>query len=371
MNTYFPVWFRGLLIAAATVIMCSCSGPAWSQTPESCPAYEDESNADAACSEDGAGGACGPCVAPPPCGLRGPCDEYICDGGDYHLPVGVRKDWGINGLEQEDTVAHYDTLDGRVLVEPSNRVCIYAPRFGAVRRVVRLVEQNQRDFVNIMEDDMSLAQAEKRRLVSTTLQNLQPVADVGELPPSLLRERLQAGEMEARVVVRELQGMIKPYCNLQVVRLGLMDNAEKLWLAKNALSALTWTGDQAAQVTIEEKAASALIGAQQPGVVYNIPGGKPCLRLIKLASAGDALPGEEIEFSLRFDNIGSEAIGNVTIVDNLSSRLAYIPDTAEASVKADFSTHENGAGSLVLRWEIKEPLEAGDGGLLQFKVRVR
>ena len=78
-------------------------------------------------------GGCLTCAA---CDFIGPPDEYICDGGDDGLPVGVRADWRVDGLEQEDTVAHYDTLDGRVVVQPSNRVCIYAPRFAAVRRAM-------------------------------------------------------------------------------------------------------------------------------------------------------------------------------------------------------------------------------------------
>ncbi|TWT33834.1 hypothetical protein KOR34_36680 [Posidoniimonas corsicana] len=369
MSTLLPMWFRGLLIAIATVIMCSCSAPAQSQEiqpQQCCPEHQAPSGCDAC--RDGTCVPQGGCQA---CGIPGPCDEYLCDGGDYYSPVGVRSNWKIDGLEQEDTVAHYDTLGGCVLVEPSNRVCIYAPRFGAVRRVVTLVEKQQRNFVGVVEEDASLALAAENEKATTTLQNLQPVARIGDLPPSLLKERQQAGEMEARVVVRELTNMIKPYCDFQVVRLGVMDNAEKPWLAKNALAAYTWTGDQEVQVVIEKKATSVLASSLQPGVVFNIPGGKPCLRLIKLASARDALPGEEIEFTLRFDNIGTEEIGNVTIVDNLATRLEYVPESAESSIDADFSTEENSGGSLILRWEIKEPLEPKQGGVLQFKVRVR
>ncbi|MEM6798515.1 MAG: hypothetical protein AAF589_03285 [Planctomycetota bacterium] len=305
------------------------------------------------------------------CAVRGPLDEYLCDGGDCGLPVGVRPDWSIDGLEQEDTVAHYDTLDGRVLVEPSNRVCIYAPRFGAVRRVVHASESLNRELINVFEDDMALAVAEREDLAATTLQQLPPVTKIGELPPNLLINRQQAGEFEARVVVRELKGMIKPYCDLQVVRLGVVDNAEKPWLAKATVSARTWTGDQAAQVTIDTKAASVLTGIVAPGVMYADQGGKPCLRLIKLASTDHAQPGDEVSFTLRFDNVGTQEIGNVTIVDNLTTRLAYVPDSAEASLDADFSTSENGAGSVVLRWEITEPLKPGEGGVLQFRAKVR
>jgi hypothetical protein len=40
-------------------------------------------------------------------------------------------------------------------------------------------------------------------------------------------------------------------------------------------------------------------------------------------------------------------------------------------VDAGFSAVPNGAGSTVLRWEITEPLKPSEGGILQFKARVR
>ena len=48
--------------------------------------------------------------------MIGPRDEYLCDGGDYGFAAAVRKDWQVDGLEEEDTVAHYDTVDGRTVV---------------------------------------------------------------------------------------------------------------------------------------------------------------------------------------------------------------------------------------------------------------
>ena len=64
-----------------------------------------------------------------------PKDEYICDGGERGALIRVRPDWHIDGMQPEDTFVHYDTIDGRTLFQTSNRVCIYAPRFGAVRKV--------------------------------------------------------------------------------------------------------------------------------------------------------------------------------------------------------------------------------------------
>ena len=132
------------------------------------------------------------------------------------------------------------------------------------------------------------------------------------------------------------------------------------------------TGIQAPQVVFGVKQAHAEIGIKQPGIMYGTEGpGNPQLRLFKLASSGHAELGEEVEFTLRYDNIGEQVIGNVTIVDNLSTRLEYVPETAKSSVDADFITQSNDGGSHILRWEIKDPVKPGEGGVLRFRVKVR
>ena len=66
-------------------------------------------------------------------------DEYICDGGDAEGPVFVRSDRSLLDLDPEDTIGHYNEASGEVGVAASNRVCIYAPRFAAVRHVLSRV----------------------------------------------------------------------------------------------------------------------------------------------------------------------------------------------------------------------------------------
>jgi len=61
----------------------------------------------------------------------------------------------------------------------------------------------------------------------------------------------------------------------------------------------------------------------------------------------------------------------VTIADNLAPRFEYVPGSAKTSLDADLITESNDVGSVVLRWEIKDPLKPGDGGILRFKVKVR
>src|SRR5204863_3687205 len=159
------------------------------------------------------------------------------------------------------------------------------------------------------------------------------------------------------------------YANLQIIRTGEVSDAEKPRLERAMESAIALTGVQAPQVVFGVKAAHAEVGVRQPGLVYQTNGPEhPKLRLIKCASTGNALPGEEVEFTLRFDNIGDQVIGNVTIADNLATRFEYVPGSAKTSVDADLITESNDAGSLVLRWEIKDPVKPGEGGSLRFKV---
>ena len=141
---------------------------------------------------------------------------------------------------------------------------------------------------------------------------------------------------------------------------------------RSVQAAVTWNGDQAAQVVFSNQQAVAVVGLKQPGIVYQTDEpNSPRLRLVKLASTYHALPGEEVEFTLRFDSIGDQVIGNVTIVDNLTTRLEYVPNSAKSTVDAGFSAVPNGAGSTVLRWEIKDPVKPGEGGVLQFRATVK
>jgi hypothetical protein len=59
------------------------------------------------------------------------------------------------------------------------------------------------------------------------------------------------------------------------------------------------------------------------------------------------------------------------LVDNLTTRLEYVPGSAQASVKAAFAVEPNEGESLVLRWEIDDPLDPGEGGIVRFRCRVR
>lgn len=324
------------------------------------------------CACCGGGGSEGPCVVSPEQALVGPPDEYLCDGGDYGLPAAVRADWTVDGLEEEDAIAHYDTVDGRVVVTPSNRVCIYAPRFAAIRRVENILAHERRQLIDIaLEETTPIMSAEAQPVVAST-QRTGVAINLGQQPANLFRGREQAAEFVQVIAPGEFYNTLGAYANLEIVRTGQLDGSEQPIIKRSVQAAVAWNGDQAAQVVFSNRQAVAVVGLKQPGVVYQTDEpGDPRLRLVKLASKSNALPGEEVEFTLRFDSIGDQTVGNVTIIDNLTTRLEYVPNTAKSTVEAKFSSVPNGTGSTVLRWEIVDPLKPGEGGILQFKCRVR
>jgi len=309
---------------------------------------------------------------PPGIGGTWPKDEYLHDGGDYILPAHVREDWTVIGLEQEDAVAHYDTLDDRTIVVPSNRVHLYAPRFGVVRRVDNLRATEAQQRLAGIEYPMKLNLHEETQLATTAIQPLQPQGQVGADSSSLYRTLQKGGEVETRNGLAGMFGRFAPFEDLSLIRRGIMDQADKARLAKAAKAAIVWTNKQAVQVILDGRKAQEITEDQQVQTFYRFDKERgPELRLIKVASTETALPGDTVDFTLRFDNTGREPIGNVVILDNLATRLEYLPDTQQCSLPHQFQLQPNEGGSHILRWQLEEPLEPGSGGIIRFRCVVR
>lgn len=310
--------------------------------------------------------------APPAIAGPWPHDEYLLDGGDREAQVTVTKSGRVNGLELEDTVAHYDTIDGRTIVKPSNRVCIYSPRFGAVRKVSSVQQSDQ--FEQVVEAEKPLRPGREEEIVpaTTVVQPLQPLGEVAVRPVSVERLRQQPQPTITRIAPGGVEGSLKAYENFTIIRHGIFQAEEKARLAIAVDAAITWSHDLGVQVILDKLSAvetSDVKRAQQTFTV-DVPN-KPCLRVIKVASTNVAKPGDIVEFTLRFDNIGDQAIGNVTLIDNLTTRLEYVQGSAQTSRAADFSTQINEGDSLVLRWQFTDPLPANQGGVVRFNCRVR
>lgn len=310
-----------------------------------------------------------------PPGIAGPWppNEYLCDGGDAIPGVAVAPDLAVHGLGVEDTVAHYDAVDGSTLVEASNRVCIYAPRFGAVRSVTNLVASEQIDQPIGVALPASLARHDDVQGPVSSLQREQARGDLAMQIPNAYQSRLGEGAISSALGLASFQDAFLPFEDLQIIRLGAYHASEKARLSEGVAAALTWSGDQSVQVLLDLQAAVATTSYEELATIYSVEDlrDSPKLRVIKVASTQSAQPGDTVDFTIRFDNVGDQPLANIVLVDNLTTRLEYVPDSAQASVNATFTSEPNDAQSHVLRWEISDPLQPGEGGIVRFRCVVR
>lgn len=311
--------------------------------------------------------------SPPSIATPWPPEEYLCDGGDKGSPVAVSPNWEVYGLGMEDTVAHYDALDGRTLVEPSNKVCIYAPRFGAVRVVSRIAANDKIDQAGGVERPQRLVKAERVAVPTSSLQRYQARGDVGTKIASGYRTRQGDGALSTALVAGSFQDAFLPFEDLSAIRNGIFDQSEKARLSEGVQAAIAWSEDVAVQAVLNGRIAIGVTQNERTEEVFTVKDlrNRPKLRVIKVASTQTAEPGEFVDFTLRYDNVGDQPLGNIVLVDNLTTRLDYVPDSAQSSKRAEFAVEPNEGDSLVLRWEIDEPLNPGDGGIVRFRCRVR
>ena len=123
---------------------------------------------------------------------------------------------------------------------------------------------------------------------------------------------------------------------------------------------------------LDENAAAAAVAEQTPQETFTIGSSpSPRLRIVKIASTPLAEPGDEVSFTIRFDNVGDQTIGSVQIIDSLTTRLEYVPNSAQCSLKARFTTQPNEGESLIVRCVLDDPLPAGKGGVFRFRCIVR
>ena len=302
-----------------------------------------------------------------------PKDEYLCDGGDRELDVRLGRDGIYQGLDMEDTVASYRTKSGEIKVEASNKVCIYAPRFASVRKITGITVHQQHLVASTMRENLGLI-SEQQNLKSDFVRQRDELSTGRKLlAANDFRSHAGTEVSDDIVMLGAVQRQLLPYENFNMIRAGVTDESEKPKLARRVLAAFTWAGDEGIKVAANGVQLQEAVNgsAANDFVVYEIPKGKPKLRIAKLASTDNALPGDTVDFTIRFDNLGDETLKEVAVVDNLTPRLELIPDSVSCSVEAEFHTSVNEGESLTLRWTLAEPLEINKGGVIHFRCKVR
>lgn len=334
-------------------------------------------------------GSCGPSCGPQ-CGCNSgsesPCapiagqdimnvQEYVFDGGDLDPALIVRKDASIAGLNPTDTVAYYETYDGKLCITPTNRVPIYAPRFGAIRQVTGAVLSEHSLATERILAPVSASRFEDKNLASSMVQ---PVAPRGEERVSLIdafRDRNGGVPLAQVIPPQRMSDAIVPFEAIDFFRTGILKHEDMPVLGQFLQNAKTWETPESLEVLVDgQEAAIALDVKQAQDVhVYELPPGKCSLRICKAASHMIANSGDQISFTIRFDNIGTQPLEKVVVVDSLSPRLEYIQESQQSSVSPapEFSSEPNEVGSTVLKWEFKSSLKPGEGGVLHFRALVR
>lgn len=342
--------------------------------------YSQESQSYVGCSPVDGSASCvgcgGPCCNPtsptsPPINVQ----EYVFDGGDIPPGVVVPGNAPVNGLNVTDTVAHYETYDGRLCVTPTNRVPVYAPRFAAIRQVSGAVESE-----NAQSTERILAPTNPDVFIDRGLANIfaQPLPPHSQETTRLieaLRNNNAGIPMASIVPPLHVNDARVPFENLEFFRTGQMQDQELAVLGQFLQNAHEWVMPESIRVEINNLPASEQLSAKsaQDVHVYELPPGTCSLRICKAASANLANSGDFIDFTIRFDNVGVNPLKKVVILDSLSPRLEYIEGSQQASLKAapKFTTEPNDLGSNVLKWELAEELKPGEGGTIYFRCLVR
>lgn len=306
-------------------------------------------------------------------GGQWPQDEFIGDGGVGPYGVKVHDDFTISGLKPENTIVHFDTIDGKVGVAASNRVEIYSPKFRAVRQVISPGINQQVDRITDVASDRLMASQERNVGVMQSKQHRGVGEGIAAVPTEQFLAGVKGSEISNRRQLMQLDNSYRAYENLKVIKTGELDRSEGAMLAESARRAAVWNYTSQPQVLVDSQRVMAAVQNEGPGELFTLKKDtkNPQVRIIKIASVDSARSGDHVEFTIRFDNVGDEPVGNVTILDSLTGRLQYAENTAQCSKKGAFMVEPNTAGSLVLRWEIEEPLEPGEGGIIRFECIVR
>ena len=301
-------------------------------------------------------------------------DEYLCDGGDRALPVHYDQ-FSRNGLDTEDTVAEFTDHHGKQRIRASNRVCVYAPRFSTVRTISRPHEGMNLDESARVGHSIGTDQMHTRLKPSLHVKNeMSGRVRVRSRASGLESEQLQGNVSNVkRLAVHEK--LLNVYQDLNFVQFGKLETRDAARLNFGIQASLIWTREEYPVIAAKTEIAMTGTYEAHAATIVGIDDKKSDepgnLRLVKLADKQSVQPGDVVEFTLRYDNQGANTVQHVRIVDNLTPRLAYVEDSATSDRDGRLVVHDNGEGSLVLVWELTNPLPPQTGGVVSFKARVR
>ncbi len=309
---------------------------------------------------------CAPSPAP-----RRDAQEYIFDGGDQQPVVIVKEDWTEAGLDPTDTVAYYETDGGQVCVKPTNRVPIYAPRFGTVRQVRGLHSSELAIGTERILAPLSPIPLEESLVVTNLAQPLAPHGEAQVNQLDALQENNGGVPLEKVVGWRIMADAEVPHEMIDWFKLEVLRDEEIVVIGRILQGALEWYQPESLGVMIKGESVAQTRDEKFAKEVYLYEAEDKCsLRICKAASHTIADSGDTIRFTIRFDNIGPRPVRKAVILDNLSPRLEYIAGSQQCTLDAGFEETPNKVGSSKLKWAIDE-IPSMTGGVISFDCKVR
>lgn len=331
--------------------------------------------------------ACGgtPCTLPsgPACpplepGTRPtlPRDEYLCDGGDRGAKAGVGPGGSLRGIDPRDAVIRFDVgldqyPDPKIL--PTNRVCIYAPRFAEVWLATGTIENVEVHGLQLNSLTQSAAQAAKTDDVRRLVQN-----QAAELARDRRRARVELGKVYPGVKgdVRGAMGYDKSdrvQVDSRVQSAQTQERRQAPMIASERVKLVGIKTVEAPVVADLVQGASEAVRSQPAREITGVetPPNRPGLAVVKRVDVTEAEPGDVVTYAIAYRNMGNTPIRSVAIVDSLLPRLEYVAGSAKGPKGAGFTVGENQLGSTELRWDLKETIPPGAQGYVSFQAVVR
>lgn len=321
-------------------------------------------------------------VIPPPKGG----EECLRDGGDQGTPTYHDSHGRLQGVDPADTVAEYRQFGGKRNISITNETCLCVPRFILVRQLTPLVaveriltpqqheQTDQGVALHAWQKARRQRQVDESRDVrgraglwaNVTVKGLGTLKEVTPLRAVEIQDALGAavGLDEPVRLTEVTKARLKRQLQL-AIRLSREEDVHHL--ARRDSTAVIGKHENLGQVvgTWEMREAVFICPPHEPEIPT-----EPLL-VQKWCSAETAQIGDVVTFYIRYSNLGGKPISDIAVVDSLTSRLEYVPGSARSDRDAVFVTQPNEAGSLLLRWEIKDPLPPGQKGVVSFQVRVK
>lgn len=302
-----------------------------------------------------------------------PRDEYLCDGGDQGAKAGVS---GSVGVDPRDSVIRFDVgldryPDPKVL--PTNRVCIYAPRFAEVHASTGASVNVEIHGLNLNTLTQKAGQAEKTDQIRDFVKNQ---------APELVRDPTRAAGMKGKVFAGENSRSQEAmgYGNIQQAKTSSQEQIAET-ARQRAKPMITRDKVQLEGIkTAESPIISAL--TEGPGQTrmswpanemtgVETPPNRPGLAVVKRVNVTEAEPGDTVTYVISYRNMGNTPIRSVSIVDSLLPRLEYVQGTAKGPKGTAFTAAENRVGSTELKWELDKPVPPGGSGYVSFQAVIR